>query len=421
MIVERDSPRNSNSVDCIYYTTSTWPHFMLTRKLFHVNTYTSFEEKKWQALLEDIKEGGLSNKANKAILSYIDNKIVNSKITLMKYLNMFNYDSHLTIKHLQNLISLMKKFDISDLGIINDDKNINLALDTGFLNLCGTDFENRPIIAIDILKYRAFKAKLSSKREFLLAIFTYLNRLIRQELIPGAVEQITIFLNLHKMDQTDLIHGYDDVIKFIQYAFPSLLHKIYIYNSSVSSVTTNLLLIQNFLKHNSSRIVNYDTEHFDDYSKEIHSDILLNYFSRTSNIDKNSNDNFSNNDWESARYNLVNFNQETNNNGDPILCVNNRTQTFDNENLTNNKEHLETSISKTNFLNSLSVEKISSFNIYKENPKYYRLSNIGFTISAKRTHRSSVQNSDKKTPTLLVFEKGNPSANCCNFDTCIIS
>lgn len=414
MIIEKDSSRRSQVSEIRLKKNSS--SSLIDREVFHVDDYSDLEEKKLLALVEEIEESDLLKKSNMTISTYVQNQIIQDRPTLFKYLNMFDFDPHVTAKHLKNLVSLMRKYEIYNLKVESSDETIESALNTGFLYHCGNDIESRPIVGIDITKYNSFVSKISTKKEFINATLTFINRLIKHELIPGAIEQIIIFIDLQKFCHTGLIHGYDDVLKVLQYAFPSLVYKIYISSLSANAVTTGLLLTQNFLKYNTSRIVKFDIERIEEYSTHIPIDILLNYFGRTSNIEKNSHFNLSNADWQSANNNLGSVNIESSRNLEPILYETNKNQSHE---LIHHKDHLETTMSKTNFLHSLSIERIGSFDIPKASSNDFKFSKTSFALTSKKLRISKVDK--KKEVDYLVFERANNNAPCCNFDTCIIN
>ncbi len=207
-------------------------------KQFEDVNYIAFKKK------NDSEDGKLLDSfhtelCNSRIYNYIRDNGYNIKFTedyVLRFLKMYGNDVDLAIKHISKMVDLMKRIKIKDLKVVMNDE-VKEILGSEFFVRENNDKKGRSIVKINVWRLNKNKSKLS----YLHAAISFFNK-IENEMI--------IVVDMNNLSHNDFTC--DEIVKLIQYKFPSRLEKMYI----ILKENTEFLfhLQKSFLDYNMKRI-----------------------------------------------------------------------------------------------------------------------------------------------------------------------
>lgn len=438
-----------------YYQIINEPKYYIIRKLFQLEErdYTDFEKKKLKSFKENLSSDSLFNKKlkNSKFKDYLEKYLLSLPEETYRFLNMFAYDVDSSTQNMHKFFDIQKKLKFKNENLINlltVDHSIPI---TNSFYLLGKDLQGRPIIGVDLLQYQLEILKKIPTKDLIVTICNLMNNVIKSELIAGVNEQITILLDIGEINHNDMIENYSEIIKLLQYLYPSRLHKMFI-SGSLSSNEIFFLLQKNLLEYNRDRIVIFDPKDEPTFTvqfgKEIKLETIYNFFvnkvrktcsslSDNSILDLKNNftdlngfhgfSNCSNKMKSKEIHNELSFNMgefnrniETDSHTKDILEVNstiiskNGVFSFNMSNL--KIANCQKFMISSEKLNSFLPENECPFNKHSKNKKESLSINKNTEFSLKGKSNS---NSRRKEP-IIIYENNSQGDCCTNPDECVI-
>jgi hypothetical protein len=273
-----------NSTPEKYYKIQEDPKFLLERLVFDIdeNLYLEYESKRLEILKEEIfRDKSLIKKLkeNKFLKEFFDNEILNKTSESLRYLNIFGYDVDLCLNHFHKMLEIFKKMKINfNPKNLSLDAMMDCIIRSDIFFILGKDKKKRPIIVFDLNKLEQFNVKKMNPLDLLKSITYFLNKVIIKQTESGKIEQFIIFLNLKNLSQGGLIENYCEIIKLIQYIFPSRLHKLYTSICSQASNETFMHVQKSIFDRNKSKIRVFDKKILNKLNENIDKNLLEGYF-----------------------------------------------------------------------------------------------------------------------------------------------